>query len=481
MILYDERRPDVRAASVQLLFRQLPVALAANAINSTLVALVLARVEPTGQILFWWMAMLVVVSARTVLWWSWKRRGPSPPEQLEPWERWMFFGALAAGTLWGISAFLLFPEQEFYQIFLAFVIGGMAAGAAISLSYSLPTFFAFLLPSVLPLAARFLIAGTATHVAMGAMALLFTLALALFARNQHAVLTGALAVQIEKSLLADELAELLQNLEQRVEERTNELRVANEKLIAEIAERQRAEEAERQARAEAERANIAKSTFLAAASHDLRQPIQSLRFYLDALNMDLTTENQRTIAAQMSMILDNTLHLLDTLLDLSALETGKIQPAVRPCKLQDLIDPIVDEFRLVARQKGLQLRVRPCAAEVVPTDPVLFSRMLRNLVINAIRHTPTGKVLIACRRRQDHIRVEVWDTGTGVPEEKLKAIFNAFYRLDTRPQILGKGMGLGLWIVTRTAKLLRHEVEVKSRPGHGSMFAIKMYRQITSS
>lgn len=481
MNLYDARRPDVRAASVRLLFRQLPVALAANVVNATLVALVLARVEPTGRILLWWMAMLAVVSARMVLWWNWKRRGPSPHERLELWERRMFFGALTTGSLWGIGAFLLFPEEEFYQIFLAFVVGGMAAGAAVSLSYSLSSYFAFLLTSVLPLAARFMLAGTAAHTAMGAMALIFILVLSLFARNQHAVLTGALATQVEKSLLADELAELLQHLEQRVQERTNELRVANEKLVAEIAERQRAEEAERQARAEAERANIAKSTFLAAASHDLRQPVQSLRLYLDALNMDLTTETQRTIAKQMSMVLDNTLHLLDTLLDLSALETGKIQPAVQPCKLQDLIAPIADEFHMVARQKGLLLRVRSCSGEVVPTDPVLFSRMLRNLVINAIRHTPTGKILIACRRRRDHVQVEVWDTGTGVPEEKLKAIFNAFYRLDTRPQVLGKGMGLGLWIVTRTAKLLQHEIEVKSRPGHGSVFAIKMYRQITLS
>lgn len=472
---------DVRSESMRLLLKQIPVALAVNVANATLMALVLSRAQPLYYLALWWVVMLAVVSVRLLLWWRLSREEPPSPERLGLWEKRALFGSAVSGTLWGAGAFLFFPEQEMYQVFVAFVVGGMAAGAAAGLAYSLPTYFGFLLPSILPLAARFFMEGTPDHVVMGAMVLIFALALSIFARNQHAVLTTALTLQFDKSRLAAELTDLLQNLEQRVQERTNELRLANEKLTAEIAERQRAEEAERQARSEAEQANTAKSVFLAAASHDLRQPFQGLRLYLDVLSRELTTEKQRDVAKHISATLDAARNLLDTLMDLSALETGKVKPAIEECSLQDLINYIAEEFRIVAQKKGLLLRVRTCPTEPVATDPVLFSRMLRNLVANAIRHTTKGKVLIACRPRKDHIRVEVWDTGPGIPEDKLKEIFNAFYQVNKRQHVTGKGLGLGLWIVARTAQLLQHGIEVKSRLGRGSVFSIKIPRQTAPS
>ncbi len=475
------RPADIRAESMRLLLKQIPVALAVNVTNATLMALVLSRVQPVQRLALWWVVMLAVVSVRLLLWWRLSRKEPPSSERLEPWEKRALFGSIVSGTLWGAGTFLLFPEQEFYQVFVAFVVGGMAAGAAAGLSYSLPIYFGFLLPCVIPLAARFFLERTPDHAVMGTMVLIFALALSLFARNQHAVLTTALALQLEKSRLAAELTDLLQNLEQRVQERTNELRLANEKLIAEIAERKRAEESERLARSEAEQANTAKSVFLAAASHDLRQPFQGLRLYLDVLNRELTTEKQRDVAKHISATLDSVRDLLDTLMDLSALETGKVKPSIEECSPQDLVDHIAEEFRIVAQKKGLLLRVRACPTERVATDPVLFSRMLRNLITNAVRHTTKGKILIACRPRKDHVRVEVWDTGPGIPEDRLKQIFEAFYQLNHQQHVLGKGLGLGLWIVVRTAELLQHGIEVKSRLGRGSVFSIKVPRRITSS
>lgn len=329
---------------------------------------------------------------------------------------------------------------------------------------------------MLPLAARFFLEGSLAYIVMGGMVLIYAVALSLFAGNQHAVLTSALALKLDKSRLAGELANLLQNLEQRVQERTHELRVANERLTKEIAERQRAEGAERHARALAEEANAAKSIFLAAASHDLRQPFQGLRLYLEVLKRELTTEKQRDVGRHLSTILDGAQELLDTLMNLSALETGMVEPHIQCCDLQALIDPIARESRIVAQRKGLELRVHPCSGIDAMTDAVLFSRVLRNLVTNAIRHTGTGGILIGCRPRRDHVRIEVWDTGPGILEDKLAEVFGAFYQVRNRQQLLGKGLGLGLWIVARTAQLLQHEIGVRSRVGRGSVFWITVLR-----
>jgi signal transduction histidine kinase len=477
-----EQLADVRVERMRLLLKQLPIALAANVANATLVAVVLSRVQSFHTVVWWWAALVALVSVRLLSWWRLSQREALSSEELGLWQKRAFVGSLVSGTLWGGGAFFLFPAEDIYQIFFAFVVGGMAAGAAAGLSYSLPTYFAFLLPSVLPLAARYVLEGTPVDIAMGAMVVVFAVALSLIARNQHKALTTALTLQFEKSHLAEELASVLQSLEQRVEERTNDLRIANEKLTLEIAERQRAEEAERQARRDADQANTAKSVFLAAASHDLRQPVQGLRLYLEVLNRELTTEKQQELARRMTSTLDAARDLLDTLMDLSALESGKVQPAIQPCRLQDLLDHIASEAQIMAQNKGLELRIHPCpAGTAIATDRVLLSRMLRNLVTNAIRHTSEGKILVACRRRRDHLRIEVWDTGPGIAQDKLKEIFRDFYQASNPQHVLSKGLGLGLWIVARTAQLLQHEIEVRSQPGKGSVFAIKIANRIEPS
>lgn len=476
MATSGEREAALRAESTRLLLKQIPVALTVSIANATLLALVLSRLQPRDLFVYWWLLLVALSSVRLYGWWRLSRREPPAADRLDVWRRRTISGSAVSGALWGMGAFIFFPEDPLHQVFVAFVVGGMAAGAAAGLAWSLPVYYGYMLPSLLPLTGRFFLEGTFVHAIMGGMLLIFALALSLFANNQHAVLYSALTLQQDRTRLAEELKTLLQHLEQRVQARTQELRLANEKLHTEIAERERAEAAERRARAEAEEANAAKSVFLAAASHDLRQPFQGLRLYLEVLKRELTTDRQRDLTRQLTSILDSAQELLDTLMNLSALETGIVQPSVQECALQDLIEPIGRECRMAAQKKGLQLRTHACPGVAVTTDPVLFSRMLRNLVTNAIRHTATGEILIGCRMRKDHIRVEVWDTGLGIPEDKLADVFGAFYRLKARQHVLDKGLGLGLWIVARTAQLLRHEVGVRSRVGRGSVFWITVPR-----
>lgn len=234
------------------------------------------------------------------------------------------------------------------------------------------------------------------------------------------------------------------------------------------------------ARAEAERANAAKSRFLAAASHDLRQPLVAMRLFHELLTEKLTSEEQRNLALRMGGSLAAAEGLLESLMDVSALESGKVRPRATTFQLRVLVNRIADECQAEAQAKNLVLRTHHCRRSsctgCVFADPVLLARMLRNLISNAIRYTPKGQVMIACRCRGEAFRIEVWDTGVGIAGEQLSQIFEDFYQIDSGVGG-GPGLGLGLSTVARMARLLGYKIEVKSRLGLGSVFSIIVPRQ----
>lgn len=226
-----------------------------------------------------------------------------------------------------------------------------------------------------------------------------------------------------------------------------------------------------EARAEAERANAAKSRFIAAASHDLRQPVQAARIYLDLLARQLRDPEQTRLADDTRQALQASENLLNALLDVSTLESGGIEPEIQDLPVQEILDALVHESRPQAESKGLDLRVVRSAA-IVRSDPALLRRMLRNLLQNAIRYTRQGRVLVGCRRFRGTLRIEVWDTGTGIPREQLGTIFEDLRQLGNPERNRAQGIGLGLSVVQRMARLLGHEVSVRSWPNRGSGFAI---------
>ncbi|MBF0325926.1 MAG: sensor histidine kinase [Alphaproteobacteria bacterium] len=234
--------------------------------------------------------------------------------------------------------------------------------------------------------------------------------------------------------------------------------------------RLRTEEAEARAR-EAREANESKTRFLAAASHDLRQPLQAAGMFAEALAARLENTPHMGVIDKLRQSLDATQLLLSTLLDVSTLEAGHVDAQPTTFPLAPFISNLADQLEMEAQARKLDFKVVLPDAWIV-SDPVLLERVVRNLLVNAMRYTKSGGVLLGCRRRGDHLAICVIDTGPGIPADKIDAIFEDFTRLGDKGRGQDRGLGLGLSVVRRTAQLLGHPIEVKSRVGKGSCFAI---------
>lgn len=249
-------------------------------------------------------------------------------------------------------------------------------------------------------------------------------------------------------------------LEQRVAQRTAELTDALE--------------AQEQAKLEAQSANLSKSRFLAAASHDLLQPLNAARLFTSALRHQPALDFE---SAQLAERIDTSFRmaedLLESLLETSRLDAGKYHPEPADIAVADLIDPLVQQFTLLARRRGLDFHVVPSRA-VIRSDPHLLRRILQNFCTNALRYTRSGRVMLGVRHVGAEARIEVWDTGPGIAGEQLQNIFDEFHRVDAASPWGEQGLGLGLSICERVARILGHQLRVRSWPGHGSCFSIQV-------
>ena len=262
-------------------------------------------------------------------------------------------------------------------------------------------------------------------------------------------------------------------LEQRVAARTAELLEANRHLQQEIRERERIQCELREARDAAEAANQSKDKYLAAASHDLLQPLNAARLLISTLRERALPASEANLVERTHQALEGAEDLLADLLDIARLDSRAIRPDLAVYRLDELLAPLASEFQPVAAAAGLGLRVRiPRLA--VRTDFRLLTRILRNFLSNACRYTGEGRVLLGCRRRGAHLLIQVADTGRGIPADKLEEIFLEFNQLDAGRAAERKGVGLGLAIVERIARMLDYRIRVQSQPGRGSLFSIEV-------
>ena len=254
----------------------------------------------------------------------------------------------------------------------------------------------------------------------------------------------------ERRRSAEALHQAYQNLEVRVRERTAELSKAKQ---------------------QAEQANLSKTKFLAAVSHDLLQPLNAARLFTSAL-LEQSSANP-ALVRNVSNSLDDVENLLGTLVDISKLDAGVIKADLASFAVSDLLDNLAAEFAHAAASAGLGMTYVPCGLSVY-SDIQLLARILRNLLSNAIRYTPRGRVLLGCRRRAKALSIEVWDTGIGIAPERREEVFEEFRRGDVQRPDQDRGLGLGLAIVDKIAGILGHRLQLRSVPGKGSVFAIEV-------
>jgi signal transduction histidine kinase len=282
-------------------------------------------------------------------------------------------------------------------------------------------------------------------------------------------INAALMSRVERAMNqpsnAFALFEVAISLDATVRKRTAELQSALRSV-------ERANEALKRAKRRADEANASKSTFLTFVSHDLLQPLNAAKQGLSALGETSENPDWTGLLAQVDLSLSNLEELIRTLLDISKLDAGVMRPNFSDFPIESALTPLREEFRPLAASRALKFKIRPSTAWV-RSDPLLLRRVLQNLINNALRYTRKGGVLIGCRRRGDILRIEINDTGLGIPDDRREAIFEEFQREPSASDADG-GFGLGLSIVRRLSQALEHRIDLASRVGAGSTFAISL-------
>ncbi|MBP2297542.1 ATP-binding protein [Azospirillum picis] len=286
------------------------------------------------------------------------------------------------------------------------------------------------------------------------------------ARGFNAMLDHIAAIQRERELRAAEEITIQRTLAERAEQARAEAESARNE-----AERSRQEAV--MALMVAERANAAKTHFLAAASHDLRQPVQSLVLLTSALGVRLGDHPAASLVGSIEASMDALCRLLDAILDISKLDAGTVTPNAQAVSLGTIFARLDGEYRLRAAEKGIAFR-SVSTNVTLNADAALLERIIRNLVENALRYTDHGRILLGCRRSPRGLRIQIHDTGIGIPPEHLERIFHEFYQISNPTRDRGKGLGLGLAIVDRLARLLGYRVHVASTAGKGSCFTLEI-------
>ena len=366
------------------------------------------------------------------------------------WGRYWAAGSTVAGALWGGAAVAMFPASPAYQSLLIVCLFGAALGGLNLTAVYKPSFYGFVLPALVPLIVRVACVGDEVHwFIAGVMSVVLAFVVG-FGHRLNDVLTRSLAIRYE-----------------------------NIDLIGELKDRTRSA---LDARASAESANRAKSQLLAAASHDLRQPLHALGLYVAALAARARDAEWRPLVAHVESAANALEIQFAQLIDLSRLDAGVLTPEPIDVALAPLFARIRAEFAPQAAARGLSLTIVPTRL-AVHSDPVLLERIVGNLVANGVRYTHRGGVLVGARRRGGRIAIDVVDTGIGIAPAHRLRIFEEFYRVkdDERSAPGRRGMGLGLAIVRRFADLLEHEIALESREGAGSRFRVLLPRSVAAT
>jgi signal transduction histidine kinase/CheY-like chemotaxis protein len=397
--------------------------------------------NPPALVIAWGTVMLLAVAARWAIGHAFKREQRADVS-LDRWGTFYALAMAAIGAMYGI-AFLLFahPDEPVTIALTLAALYSVAAGSTPSSAYHPPAILGAVVPAFGAVLGKLLLTGDFEYVLLGVASALYGLTMIGYCQVQSQTLKEGFRIRFENVELVEQL--------------------------------RRETEAADEARRAAEAANLAKSQFLAAASHDLRQPLYALGLFsssleemrLDSSGRDVVRRIQDSIGAMESSF--------EGLLDLSKLEAGVVKPRFEPVDVNALFDRVGQIFRPLAIERGLDLRLRS-DGERVTGDPALLEQVISNLVANAVRATNRGGILIAARRRREMVSFEIWDTGKGIAPADLHRIFDDYVQLSNPERDRSRGLGLGLAIARRSIALLASHITVASRLGRGSRFAFDL-------
>lgn len=387
-------------------------------------------------LLLWALADIVFIVDR--YWISRRYQQLKPPaDQSQRWSRRFSLSGAGSGLTWGVGGMLFFVEGSMpHQVLLLVIVMGIAAGSICiyAMSYVPQMLLAYAVPVIGMTAARVAMEGSMPYLAMSAIMLFYLVMIVRTVKDGHVFIVDSINLSFENVDLIEQLKE--------------------QKDIA-------------------ERANVAKSKFLAAASHDLRQPLHALGLFASALNERIKYPDVRGLVENINQSVAALEGLFNALLDISRLDAGVILPKVQHFRIGALMERLSSEFTSQAQRKGLSMQFEG-ADTAVHSDPALLETVLRNLISNAIRFTTSGNVKVAWKEHESRVLIEVRDTGIGIPAEETEAVFQEFAQLNNPERDRTKGLGLGLAIVRRLAGLLSFTVTLQSKVGDGSLFRLSL-------
>lgn len=350
------------------------------------------------------------------------------------WASWALATSLVGGSCWGVGAvFLMDPIRPEYQFMVLLTCAALAAGSITAFGTYLPSYYCNLFAIMVPTGVWSALYGDLLHWTYTVLVVLWIVVVAVLANSFSQLLVDSLQLQFANLDLANDLL------------RQKEL---------------------------ADAANIAKSSFLASASHDLRQPVHALGMFVGALRDRPLDEASARLVRQIQNSVGALDGLFAAILDISRLDAGVIESRPHAFAIQPLLERICRDEMPEVDRKGIALRLVPCSL-TVQTDPVLLERVLRNLVSNAVRYTDNGRVVVGCRRGA-RLSIEVWDSGRGIPADQQDQIYQEFYQIGNPERDRTRGLGLGLAIVQRLTKILHTPMQMQSRLGKGSAFKLSV-------
>ena len=455
----ESRENQVLAGVFGIAFRQIPQAVLVSLVGGIALVAAFWRIHDQRELVSWYIALLCECLVRLRIARSFVfGRGSGamaggsgdPLTMTTPVHRAWLASAVLAGTIWGVAGYHFYSPGEspdpgsLDQLVFVAVMLGVAFGSLTQYAAHPPALYIFLPMTFLPMIVRMWLLNLSAYYLASLIVISVIGFTMFFGRNFGRSIAGSIKGNLENEILVQQL----------------------------LAQKDKADEARRAAEA----ATRSKTQFFAAASHDLRQPLQAIGIYCSLLQKRAQGPLV-PLVRNLSSGVEVLSKLVEELLEISRLDSGAIQPQISSVLLPDIFTVLEREFVPIAAAKRLDMRVRPRDL-AVSTDPVLFSRVVRNLVSNAIRYTARGGVLLVARRHRDHVNVEIWDTGPGIQPHELNRIFEEFYRGESSKSDSGaggnSGFGLGLSIVRRICGVLGHPLTVRTRPGAGTMFRVTL-------